>query len=64
MKIIASKNFTTKDKNYIKGDELTGLSLKEIVSLNEKGFIEPLTYEDLVLIQRELENKKNKKEDK
>jgi len=64
MKIIASKNFTMKDKKYIKGEELTGLSLKEIVSLNEKGFIEPLTYEDLVMLEREFENKKNKKEEK
>ena len=64
MKIIANKNFTMKDKKFIKGDEITNLTLKEIVNLNEKGFIEPLTYEDLVMLEREFENKKNKKEEK
>ena len=64
MKIIAKKDFTMKDKSYIEGDEITGLTIEEIVKLNEKGFIEPLTYKDLVLIQRELEGKKSKKEEK
>lgn len=64
MKIIAKKNFTYKDKGYIKGDELINLALAEIVKLNEKGFIEPLTYENLVMLEREFENKKNKKEEK
>ena len=58
MKIIASKNFTTDKTEYIKGDEIKNLTYKQIVKLNEKGFIEPLSYEDLVLIKRELETKK------
>lgn len=62
MKIVAKRDFTMKDKLYIAGDELTGLTIEEIVKLNEKGFIEPLSYKDLVLIQRELEHK-NKKEE-
>lgn len=64
MKIIAKKDFSMNGKNYIEGDELTNLTIQEIVKLNEKGFIEPLSYKDLVLIQREFENKKNKKEEK
>lgn len=58
MKIIAKKDFTMNDKGYIEGDELTGLTIEEIVKLNEQGFIEPLGFKDLVLLQRELEEKK------
>lgn len=58
MKIIAAKNFTTNNKEYIKGDEIKDLTYNQIVKLNEKGFIEPLSYKDLVLIKREQENKK------
>lgn len=60
MKIIAKKDFSTNKGDFIKGDELKGLSYEQIVKLNEKGFIEPLTYKDLVLIKRELENKEEK----
>ena len=62
MKIIAKKDFSMNGKNYIEGDELTNLTIQEIVKLNEKGFIEPLSYKDLVLIQRESEHKKKKEE--
>lgn len=54
--IIAIKNFTANGKMYIAGDELKGLKFEQIVKLNEQGFIEPLKYEDLVLIERELKN--------
>lgn len=59
MKIIAKKDFSTNIGDYVKGDEMTGLTYKQIVKLNELGFIEPLSFKDLVLIKRELE-----KEDK
>lgn len=63
-KIIARIDFKLNDKDYIAGDELFGLTYNEIVKLNEKGYIEPLTYKDLVLIKRELDNsKKIKKEE-
>ena len=67
-KIIAKQNFTSSLGNFIEGDEIKNLSYRQIVKLNEKGLIEPLTYKDLVLIQRELENPKkdftfNKKEE-
>jgi hypothetical protein len=57
-KVIAKKDFTTNIGNYIAGDEITGLTYEQIVKLNEQGFIEPLTYKDLVLIKRELDNPK------
>jgi len=62
-KIIAKIDFIANNKGYIKGDEITGLNYNQIVKLNEKGFIEPLEFKDLVLIKRELDNKKNKKEE-
>ncbi len=57
-KIIAKIDFIANDIEYIKGDEIKDLTYEQIVKLNEKGFIEPLEYKDLVLIKRELENKK------
>ena len=63
-KIIAKVDFTSNIGNYIAGDEITGLSYEQIVKLNEKGFIEPLEYKDLVLIKRELEKDKEIKEDR
>ena len=58
MKIIAKVDFTTNIGEFIKGDELKGLTYEQIVKLNEKGFIEPLSYKDLVLVKRELEKPK------
>ena len=58
MKIIAKIDFTSNLGEFIKGDEITDLTYEQIVKLNEKGFIEPLTYKDLVLIKRELESPK------
>ena len=59
MKIIAKIDFSTDRGDYIKGDEIKGLTYNQIVKLNEKGFIEPLSFKDLVLIKRELDKKKN-----
>ena len=56
------KNFVANDKPYIKGDVITDLTYAQIVKLNENGFIEPLTYEELTIIKRELERKTNKEE--
>ena len=58
MKIIAKVDFTTNIGEFIKGDELKGLTYEQIVKLNEKGFIEPLSYKELVLVKRELEKPK------
>ena len=57
-KIVAKIDFIANGIEYIKGDEIKDLTYEQIVKLNEKGFIEPLDYKDLVLIKRELENKK------
>ena len=57
-KVIAKIDFIANNKGYIKGDEITGLTYNQIVKLNEKGFIEPLGFKDLVLIKRELETPK------
>lgn len=63
-KVIAKIDFTTNIGDYIAGDEITGLTYEQIAKLNEKGFIEPLEYKDLVLIKRELENNKKIKEER
>lgn len=57
-KIIAKKDFTSNIGNYIAGDEISNATYEQIVKLNEKGFIEPLSYKDLVLVKRELNNPK------
>lgn len=61
-KIIAKIDFTSNKGDYIAGDEISGLTYNQIVKLNEQGFIEPLSYKDLILIKRELEDLKIKKE--
>ena len=58
-KIIAKMDFSSNLGNFIVGDEIQNLTYEQIVKLNEKGFIEPLTFKDLVLIKRELDKKKN-----
>lgn len=57
MKIIAKKDMVINDKSYIENDEIKDLTYDEIVKLNENGFIQPLTYKDLVLIKREFDKK-------
>ena len=57
-KVIAKIDFTSNIGDYIAGDEIKDLTYEQIVKLNEKGFIEPLEYKDLVLIKRELNKKK------
>lgn len=56
-KIIAKVDFTSNIGKYVAGDEIKNLTYEQIVKLNEQGFIEPLEYKDLVLIERELKNK-------
>ena len=55
-KLIAIKDFIAGGKEYIEGDEIKTNNYEAIVKLNEKGFIEPLTYKDLVLIERALQD--------
>ena len=49
-KIIAKIDFIANGIPYIKGDEIEGLNYKQIVKLNEKGFIEPLEYLSFVYL--------------
>lgn len=58
-KVIAKKDFSINGKFYITGDEIEIDNINSIKKLNEKGFIEPLTYKDLVIIEREITKKKN-----
>lgn len=58
------KNFVANDKPYIVGDEITDLTFMQIAKLNELGYIEPLSYEDLTIIKRELEKPNKNKEEK
>ena len=53
-KIIAKKDFVLEGKKYIPGDEIELKDINVIRKLNEQGFIEPLSYKDLVIIEREL----------
>lgn len=53
-KIIANKDFIFNKVPYIKGDEVEVNNIKEVKLLNEKGFIIPLSFKDLTIIEREL----------
>lgn len=53
-KVIAKKDFILNGNNYIVGDEVKIDNIEAITKLNEKGFIEPLSYKDLVLLEREI----------
>lgn len=57
-KIIAKVDFTCNLGEFIAGDEITNVTYEQIVKLNEQGFIEPLSYKDLVIIKRELNKPK------
>lgn len=59
IKIIAKKDFTRNGEYVFVGDEVKSNDISEIVRLNEKGFIEPLTFKDIVQLKKELENPKN-----
>ena len=59
IKIIAKKDFTRKGEPIVAGDDVKVNSVEELVKLNEKGFIEPLTFKDIVQFKKELENPKN-----
>ena len=60
--IIAKKNFALNGVAYEKGDEVRVKDKSELVSLNEKGFIEPLTLKQIQNFGK-VEPKENKKEE-
>lgn len=51
-KIIAVKNFTAEGKYYFVGDEINpdDISKPTLIKLNEKGFIEPLSFREIVAL--------------
>ena len=64
IKIIAKKDFTRNGEPIFAGDEVKVNTVEELVKLNEKGFIEPLTLKEIVQFKKELENpEKIKKEE-
>jgi len=62
-KIIAKKDFILNGISYIVGDEIQIKDIEAIKKINEKGYIEPLEFRDLVIIERELNNKNKIKEE-
>ena len=55
--IKVTKNFTMDNEEYIPNDEIQVKEMKDlnkIAKLNELGYIEPLSREDLILMEREL----------
>lgn len=59
-KLIAKKDFTLDGKPFIKGFEVEVNDISTIKRLNEKGFIEPLNFKELAIIERELKNNDKK----
>lgn len=55
--IKAKKDFTLNNVDYFVDEEIEINNISDIIKLNEKGFIEPLTRKDIALIQRELNRK-------
>lgn len=53
-KVIAKKDFIFNGNHYIVGDEVKIDNMETITKLNEKGFIEPFSYKDLVILEREI----------
>ena len=53
--IKATKNFSLRGIIYEKGDEVKVENMKDLVRLNEKGFINPLSARDLQDYKIELE---------
>lgn len=53
-KVIAKKDFIFNGNRYIVGDEVKVDNMEAVTKLNEKGFIEPLSYKDLVILEREI----------
>lgn len=61
MKIIAKFPFEFNGNKYLKGEEVKVDNFKQVIKLNELGFIEPLSYEELVKIERLIKDKEERK---
>ena len=56
-KLEAKRDFTLDGVNYIVGDVVKVTDIAVIRKLIEKGFIKPLDYRELIIFERELNNK-------
>ena len=54
--------FSHKGTWYEKGDEVKVETKEELVKLNEKGFIEPLTFKEIENFEKEETNKRKEEE--
>lgn len=54
--------FSHKGTWYEKGDEIKVETKEELVKLNEKGFIEPLTFKEIENFGKEEPNKRKEEE--
>lgn len=61
MKVIAKINFIFNDIKYLKGEEVKVANMQQVYKLNELGYIEPLKYEDIVLLERQINGENTKK---
>ena len=61
-KLVAKKDFTIDGHAYIVGDEVNVKDISIIRKLNEKGFIEPLNFKELIIVERQLKENNLKKE--
>lgn len=59
----AKKDFILNGVFYEKGNEVKVKSLEELIKINEKGFIEPLTIKDYQNFGKEIPKKIIKKEE-
>lgn len=57
--IIAKKDFTLNRIYYSENDEVEIKNIEELVILNEKGFIKPLTRKEISQIQKQLIKEEN-----
>lgn len=55
--IKAKKDFTLNGVEYFVGDEVETNNISDIIRLNEKGFIIPLSRKEISLIKKELDKK-------
>lgn len=53
------KDFTLKSKSYFENDNIDDkeFEIEEIINLNEKGYIQPLTQKEIISLIEERKNK-------
>lgn len=59
-KIIAIKDFTLNGKLYKKDSEISTVNVKDLVKLNENGFIKPLTMKEIHNLSKQSKKEEEK----